>query len=191
MKTRASIIVPLLLITVLFSPVVEAHPLSGQGNGWLTGLLHPLAGIDHLLAALAVGVIASRLNGRLILLPPLFFVAAMGLAVVIGPLGLPLAGYEFGIVLSLLLMGGMLALSLPFRLDIGLPLLLVLAFCHGVAHGAETLVTAGGFAYIAGLLLTTAMLHLTGLFLGRRLGQALLRLGGGAIAATGLALTFV
>jgi urease accessory protein len=189
MKSGKTIAFSWLLLAIVYSSAAEAHLLSEEGERWITGLLHPFAGIDHLLAALAVGMFASRLTGRLAILPPLLFILAMGLAFVTAP---PMPApylYETGITLSLFILGVMLVLPQPLRLDIGLPLIAIMALAHGSAHFAEGASGGVAAAWGVGLLFATAFLHVIGLSIGRVFRQELLRLGGGVLILTGMILT--
>jgi urease accessory protein len=189
MKSEKTICFSWLLLATVYSSVAEAHLLSEEGGRWITGLLHPFAGIDHLLAALAVGMFASRLTGRLAILPPLLFILAMGLTfVTVLPIPAPYL-YETGITLSLFILGVMLVLPQPLRLDIGLPLIALMALVHGSAHFAEGASGGVAAAWGAGLLFATALLHVIGLSIGRVFRQELLRLGGGVLILTGMILT--
>jgi urease accessory protein len=174
---------PLLLL--LAAPAALAHPGHEQ-TGAIAGLLHPLKGVDHLLAMLAVGLWAARSGGRAAWLLPISFLLAMGVGGALGmaALGLPVA--ELGIASSVLVFGLLLALSPRLPLAVGVALTGGFALFHGYAHGSEMAPTASAVAYSAGFLLATAALHGVG-YLSAQLMRPwqLLQTGGAVIAAVG------
>ncbi len=165
--------------------LAHGGPTSG---GLVAGLAHPLGGIDHLLAMVAVGLWASRQGGRFWLLIPIAFVAMMLTGGAAALAGLPLPLVELGIAGSLCLLG--LAVMLDARPPLGAALAVVgaLAVLHGHAHGAEIPAGATAVAYGLGFALATAGLHGLGIGLGWAFKGALgVRLaGGGALALVGL-----
>lgn len=171
---------------VLQPMVAMAHPGHGLHVDAVQGLLHPLTGLDHVLAMLAVGVFAAQLGGRALWAVPAAFVLAMVAGGALGYLGLPLPMVEPGIALSVIVMG--LAVAFGVRLPLAPAMALVAAFAvfHGHAHGAE----AGGsfLGYAAGFVIATAALHLAGIVLGRALAVHATRLAGATGALAGAAL---
>ncbi len=166
-----------------------AHTGQGDVSGLAAGFLHPLLGLDHLLAMAAVGIwSALALSGRRVWAAPLGFVAAMvvGAGLAFAGVGLPLV--EAAIAFSVLALGLMVALRLPLGAAAGAGLVAAFALFHGHAHGLEA---AGGLTgYLAGFVTATALIHLGGIAVGRVLADSRLgpRLVGGAIALTGLGL---
>lgn len=163
-----------------------AHSGHGLAGGLEQGLLHPLTGLDHLLAMVAVGLWAAYLGGRARWLVPAAFVGLMvcGALLALGGLGLP--GVELGIALSVVALG--LALAGHLRLSTLLAAALVGAFglFHGHAHGAEAAPGLSLVAYGGGFVLTTLALHGVGLAIGGNGQPRFARLAGGGIAAAGL-----
>lgn len=135
------------------------------------GLLHPLTGLDHVLAMVAVGLLAAHLGGRSIWTVPLAFVGTMLIAGAVAVAGLPLARVELGILASVFVLGGLIASgrTLPTALALGLSA--VFALFHGAAHGHEMPATASGLLYAMGFVSTTGLLHATGVALGLALGR--------------------
>jgi len=187
-------ILPWLL--VLVSPVAFAHG-DHQGHGeLLDGLLHPLLGLDHLLAALAIGLWVGRLAGDTRpLRSPYLLVLALTLTMLLAAwLGKSIqlsdglsALIEPGIAVSLLALGLLLARPTAMPPLIVFALLPVLVVAHGLAHGTEGS-AAAGMAYLVGLGIVTLGLHALGLWLAPRMtpllnsGLSLLMLGSGAWA---------
>lgn len=140
-----------------------------DSSGLMAGLAHPL-GADHLLAVLAVGLwsaVAAR--GAQRLAAPAAFIAALLAGALAGHAGWmpPLA--EQGIAASVALLGALLAAPRLLPRAAALAAIAAAGVLHGLAHGAEA---GGGFAaYVAGLLLATAVLHGAGLALGAPLAR--------------------
>lgn len=169
----------------------EAHDL-GAGIGLASGLAHPFTGMDHLLAMVAVGLWAAQQGGRALWAVPAAFVAMMGAGagLAIAGIGLPLV--EAQVAGSLLVLGCLVATGLRLPVGVGASIAGAMAVCHGQAHGIELPLAAAPAVYAAGFLVATAALHGVGIGLWRLAGSgrsaALARVGGGAVAATGLML---
>src|ERR1700752_4234255 len=89
-----------------FVPLVaSAHVGAGSTHGFFAGFAHPLTGVDHVLAMIAVGLFAARLGGRALWLVPSTFVSVMALAGVAGMQGIELPFVEIGIGLSVVVLG--------------------------------------------------------------------------------------
>lgn len=178
----------------LAKPVL-AHGLL-PGRGLVAGLAHPVGGWDHLLAMVAVGILSAKMGGRAIWMLPLHFVLSMavGYGAGLGGLSIPLT--EWGILLSVVVLGGQVALS--HRCDSGRlrsEYLIVLLFglCHGYAHGLEWPQQTSALWFSFGFVVSTAGLHLIGVILGLLWLEGarpkwLFTLAGSGIAAAGLLL---
>jgi urease accessory protein len=175
----------------LFPPVVLAHP-GHLGHGFADGALHPLAGLDHLLAMVAVGLLAARLGGRAVWMLPGGFMTAMLAGGLLGSIGAPLPAVEFGIGASVLVLGLMVALRSLLPLVASLVLVAVFAVFHGHAHAAEMAAEGSFGLYAAGFLVSTALLHASGvvgaLLVTRHWTATAVRLGGAAISVASLAI---
>ncbi|UOO82076.1 HupE/UreJ family protein [Uruburuella testudinis] len=167
-----------------------AHP-GHADSGFLSGALHPVGGLDHILAMLAVGLWAASFAGKARWAIPASFVAVMTLGFALGAQGFELPLLEAGIAASVLVIG--LAAAWAGRIPAAAAAAVVGAFAlfHGVAHGAEMHGTSAA-AYAAGFILTTALLHAAGFFAGTALGKNvwLNRAVGSAIGMVGLGLLF-
>lgn len=161
-------------------------------SGFVSGLAHPVAGADHLLAMLAVGLWAARLGGQALWLVPLTFVITMLLGNVLALSGVSLALTEQGIGVSVVVLGLLLAFAARFATPVCMTIAGGFALFHGLAHGAEMPLSASGFTYAAGFMLATLGLHLAGMVLGKAGSETRARLfsrvTGGAIALTGVAM---
>ena len=152
-----------------------AHPAVNGVHDLLHGFYHPLGGIDHVLAMVAVGVLAAQLGGRALWLVPAAFVGVMAAAGVAGMAGLAIPYVEVGIALSLIVLGAVIALQISMPLAAAMALVGFFAIFHGHAHGTEMPATASGALYGLGFVSATALLHLVGI----AMGIALLRLTNG------------
>lgn len=148
---------------ILMLPLsVNAHTGLGSHNSWMHGFFHPLGGVDHILAMVAVGIWAAQMGGRAIWLMPLAFVMVMILGGMLGMVTLPFVFVEHGIALSLLVLGGLIAATIRLPLIASIMLISVFALCHGYAHGNEMLPGLSIVSYAAGFAFATALLHLCG-----------------------------
>lgn len=171
-----------------------AHQAPGMGNGFATGFLHPLTGIDHVLAMLAVGMWGAQLGAPAIWALPVAFPLVMALGGVAGILALPMLAIEPGIVLSVIVLGACIALDRRPPLWVAAALVSAFAVFHGYAHGAELPRQDAAVAYCAGFVLATGSIHLAGISIGMVMrlpnGLRLLRAGGSLISLAGLVLAW-
>ncbi|HEU0095419.1 MAG TPA: HupE/UreJ family protein [Rhizomicrobium sp.] len=169
-----------------------AHPGHGPISGFLAGVQHPLSGMDHLLAMIAVGLWAGLCGGRREWLWPAAFVTSMIAGSAIGMFRPVTLTVEPMILASVMILGLVTAMRLRAPLVLGGLLIGVFGMAHGYAHGTEIPHTAHGLDFAAGFTLATATLHLTGLLVAVRLRQLRLdfvaRFAGGAIVIAGIGL---
>lgn len=177
----------------LWSAVAHAHPnhITPSDSGLVAGLAHPLLGIDHLVAIFAVGLLSAQLGGRSSWFVPTAFLASMLAGCAGGTLGWTLPAVEYGIALSVVLLGLAIVLNQKYPLAIPLTAVAMFGLFHGHAHGTEMPQLANGVQYAIGFVATTSLLLVAGLMLGRwaigsTQGTTALRLSGGAIAAVGV-----
>ena len=142
-----------------------AHEQVGVAGGLVSGLLHPLTGMDHLIAMVAVGIWGAQLGPPAIWVLPITFPLVMAFGGVLGVLRIPLPMPEVSIALSALVLGAAVAmrLRLPFA---AAAVVAVFAVFHGHAHGAELPGSANPLAYGAGFVVATGLLHLSGILIG-------------------------
>jgi urease accessory protein len=160
-------------------------------HGFGFGLLHPLFGLDHVLAMVAVGLWAGLVGGKARFTYPAAFVAMMVLAGLWGMSGAELRGVEIGIAVSVVVLGLAIALNLTPPLAAGTAACAIFAIFHGHAHGAELPDGASGLGYAIGFVLATAALHGAGLGLAAVLAARaplLARVAGGGLALAGVAI---
>ncbi|RRY10112.1 HupE/UreJ family protein [Brucella anthropi] len=185
-----------LLIAVLLSLMAGpafAHLNPAEHGSFAAGFTHPLSGADHILAMVAVGLWASMLGGRALVVVPLSFVGVMLLGFVAALGGVSLPYVEPVILASVIVLG--LLVAMAFRASTLTAALIVgfFAFFHGYAHGGE-IGSAAFLSYGAGFALATALLHAAGIGVGLaagrllqgRTGQIVMRIAGGFAALSGL-----
>ncbi len=146
----------------LMPVMAYAHPGHGT-SGLVSGLSHPLFGLDHLLAMVAVGLCAAKLGGTARWLLPLLFVGVMVLGGGLAMAGMHLPGVELGIVSSVIVLGMLLIFARSGATVPAAVLVSGFALFHGYAHGAEMPAGAGAAAYAFGFAVATAALHGLGL----------------------------
>jgi urease accessory protein len=189
MTPRLSFALFLPLIAVVTGPAV-AHTGKGAGGGILTGFLHPILGLDHVAAMVAVGLWGAILGRPAIWVLPVAFPLVMAIGGALGVAGIELPWIETGIAASAVAIG--LAVALALRPPVVVAALTVGGFAifHGHAHGTEMPTAANPVAYAVGFVLGTGLLHLAGIAFGRLAvspgGLAAVRAAGGVIALAGV-----
>jgi len=164
----------------------------GHAATFLSGLAHPVSGMDHLLAMVAVGLWSAVAMPQRRWQAPALFVGVMALGALLAHTGLALPlgnSLEWLIAASVILLGGLLVSGTALPLAIGLPVVAASALLHGTAHGLEMVTGESFLAYGAGFVLATALLHLGGMGLGaalQRVRAVLPRLAGALIGGAGL-----
>jgi urease accessory protein len=151
---------------MLAPSIAFAHPGHGEAGNLLAGFLHPLSGIDHLLAMTAVGLFAAHLGGRALWAVPATFVALMGLGGIFGAAGVSLPFVEDAIALSVLVFGLVIFSRMAPPVLAAMALVGIFAIFHGHAHGTEMPVSASWVDYGISFMVATALLHGFGITLG-------------------------
>ena len=181
-------------ILVAIPGAALAHPGHDAG-GFAHGLVHPLGGLDHVLAMVAVGLYAALPGGRALWLVPATFVGVMAIGGALGAAGYPLPYVETGIALSVIVLGLAVALRVSLPTLGAMALAGLFAIFHGHTHGAEMPLGVSGVTYAAGFMLATALLHGAGIAIGLVAGRLaehggwrVAQAAGGAMALAGIAL---
>lgn len=194
MNLSTSMRLPVAALALLPS-LAYAHVGIGEASGFLHGLTHPTSGLDHLCAMLAVGLWAAQMGGRSIWAVPLTFVSVMALGGALPLLGISLPFVEQGIVLSVLLLGVLIAAAIRLPLWLSGGMVGLFALWHGHAHGAEMPAASSGIGYALGFLLATALLHAIGIAFGLGMQwltrERIIRAAGAGIALCGVYLSAV
>ena len=194
MSTRLTTLrAALAAIATLLPTAAWAHVGHGSTVGFVHGFVHPVTGIDHVLAMVAVGMFAASLGGRALWAVPLTFVSVMAVGGALGVAGIGVPFVEAGIAISVIVLGLAVALRWQWPVVAAMALVGVFAIFHGHAHGAEMPVDASGLEYGLGFMLATALLHVVGIGLGigiarfgRTTSPRVIQFGGGAMAVAGL-----
>ena len=166
------------LASLLATPAL-AHT-GHEVSGFVAGIEHPLHGLDHLLAMAAVGMWAALQPLSRAWHGPVLFVAMLAAGAGLGISGVDLPFVEPGILASVVLFGMMVATARRVPAPLGLVLIGGFALLHGHAHGTEAVGAAG--SYMAGFMLSSLALHLTGFATARLLSRI-----DWAVSAAGLA----
>jgi urease accessory protein len=182
---------PAFALALLLVPVVAlAHEESGQAAGFLAGLLHPVSGLDHVLAMVAVGLWGAVLGPPALWVLPVAFPLVMALGGLMGLLGMPLPAVEVGIAVSAVVLGAAVLFELRPSLAIAGVVVAFFAVFHGHAHGRELPPGTSALLYSLGFVIATGALHLAGVGLGAvhrwPAGRVAVRAAGGAVALAGL-----
>jgi urease accessory protein len=158
-----------------------------MGGGFLDGFLHPVTGLDHLVAMVAVGLWGAQLGAPALWLLPIAFPLVMAVGGFLGVIGVPLPGVDAGVALSGVVLGALVAFAARMPLWVAAAVVAAFGFLHGHAHGTAMPLSGAPAAFGAGFVLATGMLHLCGVLLGLLArwpaGALAVRAGGVAIAA--------
>lgn len=182
-----------LMLLSLAQPVLAhpGHPEHSDTLSMLTeGLLHPLAGPDHLLAMLSVGVWSALMQPsvRRAIYIPLSFSFVLLVGALTGMAGLHIPLVEPLIMASLLVLGLMLVGLTRLPLSVAAALVAFFAFFHGAAHGMELPQGGAAIVFILGFMISTLLIHCTGMVAGAILTRRHAwpaRLAGAGIASYG------
>lgn len=181
----------LALLAGAFVPAaVLAHQETGQAAGFLAGLAHPVSGLDHVLAMVAVGLWGAVLGAPAIWVLPVAFPLVMAVGGLLGLLGIPLPGVELGIAISAVVLGGMVLAEARPPLGLAAAVVAFFAIFHGHAHGTEIAAGTSALFYSLGFVVATGLLHAAGIAIGVLhrwpAGRLLVRAAGGGVGLAGL-----
>ncbi len=178
-------------ILMLFWPLAAwAHVESGQAGGFASGLLHPVSGLDHVLAMVAVGMWGAQLGQPAMWLLPVAFPMMMALGGMLGLIGVPVPGIEIGIAVSGIVLGALILGQMKMPTPVALGIVAFFAIFHGHAHGTELAAGQNAILYSLGFVIATGTLHAAGITLGLihrwNAGRVALRCAGSLVLAGGL-----
>jgi urease accessory protein len=178
-------------LALVLSPVAAfGHQEAGQAAGLLAGLSHPLSGLDHVLAMIAVGLWGAVLGPPAIWVLPVAFPMVMAFGGLMGLLGFPLPGVEIGIAVSAVVLGALVLAEVRPPLWLAALIVAFFAIFHGHAHGRELPQGTSALLYSLGFVVATGLLHAFGILLGVAhrwaAGRRLVQLAGGGVALAGL-----
>jgi urease accessory protein len=189
-RRTASIQVATLLLALAQAQLAYAHPQQGEVSGFLTGFHHPIAGLDHVLAMVAVGLWGVQLGAPAVWLLPVAFPMVMAAGGMLGLMGVPLPGIEYGIAASAIMLGAAVLFEIRPPLAVAAIVVGVFAIFHGHAHGTELPPGENALLYSIGFVMATGCLHAAGIGIGTihrwSWGQAMLRVAGAVVATGGI-----
>ena len=178
------------LAALCFSGNVAAHIQKGEAIGFLTGLRHPISGLDHVLAMISVGLWGAQLGAPAMWVLPVAFPVVMALGGMMGLLGIPLPGTEYGIAASMVVLGAAVLCEWRPPLWVAGSMVSFFAIFHGHAHGTELPAGQNGLLYSMGFVCATGLLHGVGISIGLvhrwTWGKALLRVAGAFTTSMGV-----
>ncbi len=179
----------LALLSALWAQTAMGHLLQGEASGFFTGLLHPVSGADHVLAMVAVGLWGAQLGAPAIWVLPVAFPLVMAMGGMLGFLGVPIPGVEYGIAASAIVLGTAVAFEVRPPLVVAALVVGCFAIFHGHAHGTELPAGQSALLYSMGFVVATGCLHGLGIGIGtvhrRDWGRRLLRVAGTVVALGG------
>jgi urease accessory protein len=180
----------LLTALLLWPLVVFAHVEGGAAGGFLSGLHHPISGLDHVLAMVAVGLWGAQLGAPAIWLLPVAFPIMMAFGGLLGLSGIELPAVELGIALSAVILGALILGAIRLPLAAALLVVGFFAVFHGHAHGTEMTPGQSAILYSIGFVIATGLLHAAGIGIGLihrwDAGRVALRGAGSVVMAGGL-----
>jgi urease accessory protein len=178
------------VFTWLWPETAMAHVESGQAGGFLDGVSHPISGLDHVLAMVAVGLWGAQLGRPAVWLLPIAFPMMMAFGGMLGLIGVPIPGVEIGIAISGIVLGAMVLGELKTPLLASIILVTIFAIFHGHAHGTELSEGQNAMLYSLGFVISTGTLHAVGIGIGTahkwKTGRGLLRVAGAIVMLGGL-----
>ena len=190
MKFRRRHEITMFVTFLLSAQIAFAHSQKGEATGFLTGFRHPVSGLDHVLAMVAVGLWGAQLGAPAIWILPVAFPIVMAIGGMLGLMGVPLPGIEYGIALSAILLGAAVMFEIRPPIGVASALVGLFAIFHGHAHGTELPPGQSALLYSMGFVIATGCLHAFGIGVGTvhrwAWGQKLLRVTGALVAGGGV-----
>lgn len=178
------------------------HPMGGVTpttfmEGFLSGIGHPVIGIDHLAFIIAIGIAAAFVSGGLGIIAGFIAASLLGVLAHVVELDVPLV--ETLVATSVIVAGAALAIGFTSARGVWLAIAIIAGLFHGYAFG-ETVVGAERTvigAYLIGLAIIQAVVAIIAMIASRRFlvtadtSPLGLRAAGGALAVLGLFLLVV
>ncbi|MEP7156942.1 MAG: HupE/UreJ family protein [Betaproteobacteria bacterium] len=184
---KSSICRTIAATALLFPVIAFAHPGHDEAATFVGGVMHPLLGPDHILAAVAVGLLAAQHKSLFRWMLPIGFVVAMSAAFTIAREIPAWSAAEMLVAFSLLGLGAAFFWA-GRRPVISAMAVIIFGAVHGYVHGTELPGDGDWIAYALGLALATAGAHAVGLVVGTRVDPRLklgAKIAAAAIASIG------
>ena len=190
-RRRPAALTGALCAFVLLWPLAAwAHVESGQAGGFLSGLSHPVSGLDHVVAMIAVGLWGAQLGMPALWLLPVTFPMLVAFGGMLGLIGAPLPGVEIGIAVSAIVLGALVLGRVRLPLAASVAVVAFFALFHGHAHGTELESGQNALLYSLGFVIATGLLHGVGIAIGLvqrwEIGRQVLRAAGALVMAAGV-----
>ena len=186
----AAVAAGLCALLLLWPLAAWAHVESGAAGGFLSGLSHPVSGLDHVVAMIAVGLWGAQLGMPALWVLPVAFPMLMAFGGMLGLIGIPLPGVEIGIALSAVVLGALVLGRVRLPLAPAVAVAACFAVFHGHAHGTELSPGENAILYSLGFVIATGLLHGVGITIGLiqrwNPGRLALRGAGALVMAAGL-----
>ena len=191
LASRIPYLASCMAILIAVSPTTAfAHVQGAEALGFFSGLAHPVSGLDHVLAMVAVGLWGAQLGAPAIWVLPVAFPLVMAMGGMLGLMGVPVPGIEYGIAASAILLGAAVLFEVRASLFVTALLVGVFAIFHGYAHGTELPPGQSALLYSMGFVIATGCLHALGIGIGAvhrwTWGQRLLRVAGAIVCLGGV-----
>jgi urease accessory protein len=182
--------VAVLVLLLSWAQPALAHTQKGEAAGFLAGFRHPISGLDHVLAMVAVGLWGAQLGAPGVWLLPVAFPMVMAVGGMLGLMGVALPGIEYGIAASAILLGAAVMFEARPPLAVAAALVGFFAVFHGHAHGTELPPGQSALLYSMGFVVATGCLHAAGIAIGTvhrwSWGKSVLRVAGAVVAVGGI-----
>jgi len=179
-----------LFVLALFPASLWAHQGGDIAGGLISGLKHPVTGLDHVVAMIAVGLWGAQLKKPAIWVLPVVFPIIMAVGGALGVAGVPVPGIEIGIAASAIVLGLMVLTAAKPSMWLAITIVAVFAVFHGYAHGTELPDSAEPLAYAVGFVTMTGLLHVSGILIGLigdlKVGKIIVRLLGALVSMVGI-----
>jgi urease accessory protein len=190
-RRRPPVLTAALRTFVLLWPLAAwAHVESGQAGGFVSGLAHPVSGLDHVVAMIAVGLWGAQLGMPALWFLPVVFPMLMAFGGFLGLIGAPLPGVEIGIAVSAIVLGALVLGRVRLPLVASVAVVAFFAVFHGHAHGTELESGHNALLYSLGFVIATGLLHGVGIAIGLvqrwEIGRQALRGAGALVMAVGV-----
>jgi urease accessory protein len=175
---------------MMFAGVASAHVGAGLTGGFTSGFMHPVLGLDHVAAMVAVGLWGAFLGSPAIWILPVVFPLVMAFGGALGIIGVPIPAVETGIAASAIVLGAMVTFAVRPPIWVAAVIVGAFAIFHGHAHGTELPGSANPLAFSLGFVIATGLLHLSGIAFGLLvrwpMGKIAVQAGGGIVAVAGI-----
>ena len=177
-------------VLMMSAGVASAHVGAGLTGGFTSGFMHPVLGLDHVAAMVAVGLWGAFLGSPAIWILPVVFPLVMAFGGALGIIGIPVPAVETGIAASAIILGAMVTFAVRPPIWVAAVIVGAFAIFHGHAHGTELPGSANPLAFSLGFVIATGLLHLSGIAFGLLvrwpIGKIAVQAGGGIVAMAGI-----